>query len=224
MPRPKALLSWSSGKDSAWTLKVLRERAEVELVGLVTTINEAFDRVAMHAVRTELLRAQADAAGLPLWEVPLPHPSSNEDYQARMRGLVERAVAAGVEVMAFGDLFLEDIRRYREEHLAGTGISPLFPLWQLPTPDLARDMLRGGVEAFITCVDPRQAPPALAGKRWDEAALASLPTAADPCGENGEFHTFVAGGPMFSRKLEVTPGPVVERDGFVFADLTLTKP
>ncbi len=187
MTRPKALLSWSSGKDSAWTLKVLRERSEVELVGLVTTINEAFDRVAMHAVRTELLRAQADAAGLPLWEVPLPHPSSNEDYQARMRGLVERAVAAGVEVMAFGDLFLEDIRRYREENLAGTGLTPLFPLWQIPTSELAQEMLRGGVEAFITCVDPRQAPAELAGRRWDEHALALLPPAADPCGETASF-------------------------------------
>jgi uncharacterized protein (TIGR00290 family) len=221
MSRPKALLSWSSGKDSAWTLKVLREQTEVELVGLVTTINEAFDRVAMHAVRTELLRAQADAVGLPLWEVPLPHPSSNEDYEARMRELVERAVAAGIEVMAFGDLFLEDIRRYREEHLAGTGLTPLFPLWQLPTAELARDMLRGGVEAFITCVDPRKAPPALAGKRWDEAALAALAPGADPCGENGEFHTFVTAGPMFSRALPVVPGEVLERDGFVFADLTL---
>jgi diphthamide synthase (EF-2-diphthine--ammonia ligase) len=137
-----------------------------------------------------------------------------------MRGLVERAVSAGVEVMAFGDLFLEDIRRYREENLAGTGLSPVFPLWQIPTAELARDMLRGGVEAFITCVDPRQAPRELAGRRWDEDALGMLPAAADPCGENGEFHTFVAAGPMFSRRIPVRPGPVVERDGFVFADLT----
>lgn len=219
--RPKALLSWSSGKDSAWALNVLRERGEVELVGLVTTINEAFDRVAMHAVRTELLRAQAEAVGLPLWEVPLPYPCSNDEYQRRMRGLVERAVASGVELMAFGDLFLEDIRRYRETQLAGTGLSPLFPLWQAPTAKLASDMLRAGVEAFVTCVDPKQAPVEIAGRRWDAEVLASLPSGADPCGENGEFHTFVAWAPTFSRRVPVTVGPVVERDGFAFADLAL---
>jgi uncharacterized protein (TIGR00290 family) len=218
--RPKAVLSWSSGKDSAWTLHVLRQQAEFEIVALVTTVTEAFDRVAMHAVRRELLRAQADRAGLPLWEVSIPSPCSNEAYEERMRALVQRAAAEGVSHMAFGDLFLEDIRRYREKNLAGTGIDPIFPLWRIPTRDLARDMLGGGLEAYVTCVDPRQAPASLAGRRWDAALIDELPSGADPCGENGEFHTCVVAGPMFSGRIPVQTGEVVERDGFVFADLT----
>jgi uncharacterized protein (TIGR00290 family) len=221
MSRPKAVLSWSSGKDSAWSLHVLRQRAEVDVVALVTTVTEAFDRVAMHAVRRELLRAQAEQAGLPLWEVTIPSPCSNEDYEARMRTLVERAVAGGIQHMAFGDLFLEDIRRYRERNLAGTGLEPLFPLWKIPTRELAADMLRGGLEAYITCVDPRQAPAALAGQRWNADLLEALPAGVDPCGENGEFHTCVVAGPMFAGRIATEPGPVLERDGFVFADLAL---
>jgi len=219
--KPKALVSWSSGKDSAWTLHVLRLAGEVEVIGLITTVNERFERVAMHAVRRDLLRAQALAAELPLWEVPIPSPCSNLEYEAAMRRLIERARSAGVEKIAFGDLFLEDIRRYREQQLAGTGISPLFPLWQRPTGELAREMLKAGVRAHVTCVDPAQIPKRLAGRLWDQALLEELPSSADPCGENGEFHTFVSAGPMLGRSLPVEPGPVVERDGFVFADLVL---
>jgi uncharacterized protein (TIGR00290 family) len=219
--RPRALLSWSSGKDSAWTLHVLRQRGEVEVVGLVTTVNQVHERVAMHAVRRTLLAAQAEAAGLPLWEIAIPSPCSNAEYEAAMRGVIERAVAAGVEVMAFGDLFLEDIRRYREEQLEGTGIRPIFPLWLLPTADLATDMLKAGVRAHVTCVDPGKLPRDLCGRDWDARFLAALPAGADPCGENGEFHTFVSAGPMLARALPVRTGEVVERDGFVFADLML---
>ncbi len=221
MARPKAVLSWSSGKDSAWTLHVLKTQREVEVIALVTTVTEVFDRVSMHAVRRELLRAQAALAGLPLWEVPIPSPCSNSDYEERMRALVQRAVDSGAEHMAFGDLFLEDVRRYREKNLAGTGLKPLFPLWGVPTRDLARDMLQAGLEAYVTCVDPQKAPRELCGRRWDEQLIAELPAGADPCGENGEFHTCVVAGPMLQGRIAVEPGQVVERDGFVFADLTL---
>jgi uncharacterized protein (TIGR00290 family) len=215
------VLSWSSGKDSAWTLHVLQQRAEVEVIALVTTVTELFDRVSMHAVRRDLLRAQARLAGLPLWEVPIPSPCSNLDYEGRMRAVVHRAVESGARHMAFGDLFLEDVRSYRERNLAGTGLEPLVPLWGMPTRELARQMLRGGLEAFVTCVDPRQAPRSLAGRPWDEVLIAELPGGADPCGENGEFHTCVVAGPMFDGRIAAEPGEVVERDGFVFADLRL---
>jgi uncharacterized protein (TIGR00290 family) len=220
--REKALLSWSSGKDSAWALHLLR-RQDVELVGLLTTINQQFERVAMHAVRTELLRAQADAAGLPLWEVPLPWPCSNADYEAAMSRAIERARAQGVSVMAFGDLFLEDIRAYREQKLSGTGIRPIFPVWGLPTDQLAKDMITGGLQARLTCVDPKQLPGSFAGRAFDAALLAELPGGVDPCGERGEFHTFTHAGPMFQRSIGIAAGDVVERDGFVFADFTLAK-
>lgn len=217
----KALLSWSSGKDSAWALHVLRQQNELEIVGLLTTVNQSFDRVAMHAVRTQLLRAQADAAGLPLFEIQLPWPCSNADYEARMTVAVEAARARGVSVMAFGDLFLEDIRQYRVEKLAGTGLRPVFPLWQLPTATLARTMIAGGLEARLTCVDPRQLAPSFAGRSFDAALLDELPPSVDPCGERGEFHTFAHAGPMFTRPIPLESGEVVERDGFVFADLKL---
>ena len=219
--RAKALLSWSSGKDSAWTLHVLRQRHghEIEVVGLLTTVNETHARVAMHAVRDSLLEVQAEAAGQPLWRVPIPHPSSNERYEAAMREAVARGLREGITVIAFGDLFLEDIRRYREDRLSGTGIRPIFPLWQIPTDALAREMLAGGLRARITCVDPQQLPPTFAGREFDEPLLADLPPTADPCGERGEFHTFAYAGPMFHHPILVRPGEVVERDGFVFADL-----
>ena len=219
--RAKALLSWSSGKDSAWTLHVLRQRhsRELEVVGLLTTVNETHSRVAMHAVRDTLLEAQAEAAGLPLWRVPIPHPSSNERYEAAMREAVERGLREGITVIAFGDLYLEDIRRYREDRLTGAGITPIFPLWQIPTDALAREMLAGGLRARITCVDPQQLPPTFAGREFDESLLADLPPTADPCGERGEFHTFAYAGPMFRHPILVRPGEVVKRDGFVFADL-----
>lgn len=215
----KAVLSWSSGKDSAWCLHVLRQRADVTVVGLLTTVNQQFDRVAMHAVRSELLREQAAAVGLPLLEVPIPWPCRNEQYEAAMAAATETVKARGVSVMAFGDLFLEDVRAYREQKLSGTGLRPIFPLWKFPTHQLARDMVEAGLQARLTCVDPRVVPRELAGRAFDHKLLEDLPEEVDPCGERGEFHTFVHDGPMFSRRVEVEPGEIVERDGFVFADL-----
>jgi uncharacterized protein (TIGR00290 family) len=221
--RPKALLSWSSGKDSAWTLRALRERGDVEVVGLLTTINEAYERVAMHAVRVDLLEAQAAAAGLPLVRVPIPSPCSNAEYEAAMSRAIDAAQRDGVSVMAFGDLFLEDIRRYRIEKLAGTGIQPIFPIWGIPTNLLAREMLAGGLRARLTCVDPKQLAPSFAGRDFDESLLAELPASVDPCGEKGEFHTFAYAGPMFRRPVPIRSGEVVERDGFVFSDIMLIE-
>jgi len=217
--KPKALLAWSSGKDSAWSLHVLRAQAEVEVVGLLTTINEAFDRVAMHAVRTELLRAQADAADLPLWPVLIPWPCSNAEYEAAMAAAMARARADGITHVAFGDLFLEDVRRYREERLAPTGIAPLFPIWGTPTDALASRMIAAGLRARLTCVDPKSLDARFAGREFDAALLAELPASVDPCGERGEFHTFTYDGPMFRRPVPIRTGEVVTRDGFVFADL-----
>lgn len=216
--RERLLLSWSSGKDSAWMLHVLREQ-RLQVGALVTTINEEAARVAMHGVRVELVRAQARAAGLPLWEIPLPWVCSNEEYDRRMAAVIERGAREGFTHIAFGDLFLEDIRRYREDRLRGTGLVPVFPLWGRDTRALVDEMLDSGLEAFVTCIDPRQAPSALAGRRFDRALLADLPAGADPCGERGEFHTFASRGPMFREPVDVTPGDVIERDGFVFADL-----
>ena len=222
MPPKKCLLSWSSGKDSAWALHALR-RADVPVVGLLTTINQAFDRVAMHAVRRSLLDAQARSIGIPLWPVPLPWPCSNEDYERIMADVCRQAKAEGIECVAFGDLFLPDVRAYRERQLAGTGLAPLFPLWGLPTDALAREMLAGGLKARITCVDPKALSPAFAGREFDQAFLADLPAGVDPCGEKGEFHTFAYGGPMFRKPIPISSGEVVERDGFVFADLFLNE-
>lgn len=219
MQKPRLLLSWSSGKDSAWTLHRLRTQDQYEIVGLMTTINEEFGRVAMHAVREELLEAQARAVGLPLWRVPLPQPCPNAEYEARMRALIERARAAGVTHMAFGDLFLEDVRAYRERQLTGTGIAPVFPLWGRNTGLLAREMLRGGLHARLTCVDPKQLAREFAGREFDAALLSALPAPADPCGEQGEFHTFCYAGPMFRAPVAICAGEVLERDGFVFADV-----
>jgi uncharacterized protein (TIGR00290 family) len=221
--KPKALLAWSSGKDSAWSLYELRAAGEVEVVGLLTTINEAFDRVAMHAVRTELLRAQAAATALPLWPVPIPWPCSNAEYEAAMAAAMARARAEGITQVAFGDLFLEDVRRYREERLAPIGITPLFPLWGTPTDALARRMVEAGLRARLTCVDPKSLDARFAGREFDAALLAELPPTVDPCGERGEFHTFAYDGPMFGRPVPVRAGEVVRRDGFVFADLLPTE-
>jgi uncharacterized protein (TIGR00290 family) len=219
VPRRKVLLSWSSGKDSAWTLHVLRQRDDLEVVGLLTTINEIYGRVAMHAVRLELLQLQAEAAGLPVWEVPIPSPCTNEQYEAKMGEAISRARDTGVEVIAFGDLFLEDIRRYREGRMRGTGLEPIFPIWGIPTDHLARAMISAGLRARITCVDPKQIPSKFAGRDFDEALLTELPDTADPCGERGEFHTFAYAGPMFERPIAIASGEIVERDGFVFADV-----
>jgi uncharacterized protein (TIGR00290 family) len=217
--KPKLLLSWSSGKDSAWTLHVLRQQNQYEIVGLVTTINENFARVAMHGVREELLAAQAAASGVSLWRVPLPHPCPNAEYEKRMRALIERATAVGVTHMAFGDLFLEDIRAYRIKQLAGTGIAPVFPIWGLDTTRLAREMVSAGLRAKLSCVDPRRLACEFAGRTFDDSLLDELPADIDPCGENGEFHSFCYAGPMFRRPIAVQTGEVVNRDGFVFADL-----
>jgi uncharacterized protein (TIGR00290 family) len=218
----RVLLSWSSGKDSAWTLHVLRRQPGIELVGLLTTLNAEFQRVAMHGVRRSVLEAQAAAAGLPLWIVPLPWPCSNEVYEARMAEVCERAIREGVDAVAFGDLFLRDVRAYREKQLAPTGLEPLFPLWEIPTDRLARGMIAGGLRARLTCVDPRQLPASFAGRDFDASLLAELPSSVDPCGERGEFHTCVYAGPMFSAPIALEPGEVVARDGFVFADFAET--
>ena len=216
---PKCLVSWSSGKDSAWMIHVLRQQPDIELAGVLTTVNEKYQRVAMHAVRVELLQAQADALGLPLWKVPIPSPCPNEVYERAMSDAVSRAVAEGFTHMAFGDLFLEDIRRYREEKLAGTGLTPIFPLFGVDTTTLAREMVAGGLRARITCVNPRVLDAKFAGRDFDASLLNELPAGIDPCGERGEFHSFAYAGPMFSTPIAITSGEIVERDGFVFADV-----
>jgi uncharacterized protein (TIGR00290 family) len=216
---PKCLISWSSGKDSAWMVHVLRQRADIELAGVLTTVNEKYQRVAMHAVRVELLQAQADALGLPLWQIPIPSPCPNEIYERAMAAAVERAVAQGFTHMAFGDLFLEDIRRYREDRLAGTGLTPIFPLFGIDTTMLSREMVAGGLRARLTCVNPTVLDARFAGRDFDGALLDDLPASVDPCGERGEFHSFAYAGPMFSKPIDIQSGEIVHRDGFVFADV-----
>jgi uncharacterized protein (TIGR00290 family) len=215
----RAWLAWSSGKDSAFTLHELRRSGEVSVEALLTTVNETHARVAMHAVRETLLRRQAEAAGLPLVIVPIPYPCPNETYEARMASALSEAKAGGIEAIAFGDLFLEDVRRYREDRLAPTGIAPLFPLWGRPTRELANDMLDSGMRATLTCIDPRSLAASFAGREFGRELLADLPEGVDPCGENGEFHTFAWAGPMFSHSVKTIPGEVVFRDNFYFADL-----
>ena len=215
----RVLLSWSSGKDSAWALHMLRKQPELQVVALLTTFNSAADRVAMHAVRRTLVKLQAERTGIPLWEVELPWPCSNDDYECRMRAVVERAVAEGVDAVAFGDLFLEDIRAYRVRQLAGTGLQPLFPVWGIPTEELARQMIAAGLRAKLTCVDPAKLDASFAGREFDAALLLELPEGIDPCGENGEFHSFVYEAPVFSSPIAVQTGEVVRRDNFVFADV-----
>jgi uncharacterized protein (TIGR00290 family) len=224
MTQFKTLVSWSSGKDSAWLVHVLRTMPEIEIGALLTTINEPAQRVAMHAVRTELLEAQADALGVPLWQVPIPSPCSNEEYERAMSAAVARAVAEGFTCAAFGDLFLEDVRKYREERLAGSGLAPLFPLFGADTTKLAREMIAAGLGARLTCVNPNTLDRSFAGREFDAALLADLPASVDPCGERGEFHSFAYRGPMFQREIPIENGIVVERDGFVFADLLLAPP
>ena len=214
----RILLSWSSGKDSAWALHVLRRRPDCEIVGLLTTLNSEFDRVAMHGTRRSVLDAQAKAARLPLWDVPLPWPCSNADYESRMREVCARAVHENVNAVAFGDLFLEDVRAYRETQLRDSGLQPLFPLWQLPTAALAREMIAGGLRAKLTCVDTQQLSADFAGRDFDERLLSELPTSVDPCGERGEFHTCVSAGPMFDAPIRLEAGETVIRDRFAFAD------
>ncbi len=221
MSKPRAWLCWSSGKDGAWALYVVRQQDEVEIVGLLTTITEPFGRVSMHGVREELLVAQAEAAGLPLHRVLIPASCSNEVYQTAMQKAIEEAERQDVTHMVFGDLFLEDVRAYREGQLAATGIRPLFPLWRRPTAALAREMIAAGLVAHVTCLDPKKVPRDLAGRRFDQDFLSRLSREVDPCAENGEFHTFASAGPMFTHPISVAVGETVERDGFVFTDLTL---
>jgi uncharacterized protein (TIGR00290 family) len=218
----RVLVSWSSGKDSAWLVHALRHTVDVEIGGLLTTINEAADRVAMHAVRRELLEAQAAALGLPLCTVLIPSPCPNEVYERAMGAAVGTAVREGFTHVAFGDLFLEDVRRYREEKLAGSGLTPLFPLFGADTPALAREMVASGLAARLTCVNPAVLDRSFAGREFDAALLRDLPDTVDPCGERGEFHTFAYAGPMFSAPIPIESGVVVERDGFVFADVMKT--
>jgi uncharacterized protein (TIGR00290 family) len=215
----RILLSWSSGKDSAWTLHVLRQQAQYEIAGLLTTFNQEADRVAMHGVRRSLVEQQAAAAGLPLWSIPLPWPCSNEQYEGLMTKACAKAVAEGMEAIAFGDLFLEDVRAYRVKQMAGTGLEPLFPVWGEPTDRLAHEMVASGLKAILTCVDTSKLDPDFAGRRFDADLLAELPTGIDPCGENGEFHSFVYAGPMFNSAIDVIAGETVVRDKFAFADL-----
>jgi uncharacterized protein (TIGR00290 family) len=222
--KKKILLAWSSGKDSAWALHVLRKQAQYEIAGLMTTFNAAFDRVAMHSTRRALVEMQAQAAGLPLVAAPIPWPCSNSDYEAAMKRVCDQALKQGITAIAFGDLFLADVRAYRERQLKDTGLEPLFPLWGLPTPALAQEMISAGVRAKLVCVDPRQLPSSFVGRDFDQALLRDLPAGADPCGENGEFHSFVYAGPMFNREtfsgeIPIVTGEKVERDGFWFCDV-----
>lgn len=217
--RPKALIAWSSGKDSAFALHEVRRAGTFDIVGALTTVTETFERVSMHGVRREVLEAQLTAAQLPATIVPIPYPCPNEVYEARMSAALATAREQGVTHIVFGDLFLTDVRAYREAKLAGTGITPLFPLWGRPTAALARDMIAAGLDTRLVCVDLKALPAALAGRRFDDTLLADLPADADPCGENGEFHTCVVGGPMFTKPLDVIAGETVTRDGFAFADL-----
>jgi uncharacterized protein (TIGR00290 family) len=222
MAKPTALISWSSGKDSAFSLYEVRRGGELDVVGALTTVTETFERVSIHGVRQEILRAQCEAAGLPQRIVPIPYPCPNEIYEARMGEAVASAVREGITHFIFGDLFLADIRAYREQKLAGTGITPIFPLWERPTPALAEAMIGSGLEAFLATVDLKKLPAEFAGRRFDAQLLADLPEGIDPCGENGEFHTCVVAGPMFSQRLPVETGERVIRDGYAYCDLVLT--
>jgi uncharacterized protein (TIGR00290 family) len=221
VPKPKALISWSSGKDSAFALHEVRRAGEFDVVGALTTVTETFARVSIHGVRQEILRAQCNAAGLPQRIVPIPYPCPNEIYEARIGEAVASAVREGVTHMIFGDLHLADIRAYREQKLAGTGITPVFPLWARPTAALAQAMMASGLEAWLATVDLKKLPAAFAGRKFDAQLLADLPDGIDPCGENGEFHTCVVAGPMFSQRLAVAAGERVERDGYAYCDLML---
>jgi uncharacterized protein (TIGR00290 family) len=219
----KTLVSWSSGKDSAWMLHVLKQDPSIEIGGLLTTMNEQFDRVAMHAVRRRLLEAQADAAGVPLRTVQLPWPCTNEQYEDRMRVAVAQAISEGFTHVAFGDLFLEDVRRYREEKLNGTGLTPLFPIWGIPTDKLATQMVESGLRSVLTCINPKHLDRSFAGRQFNRALLDDLPAGVDKCGEHGEFHSFAWDGPMFNSPVAIEVGEVVDRDGFVFADVFASR-
>ena len=220
----RVLISWSSGKDCAWSLHLLRQQPDIEVVGLLTTINAEFDRVAMHGTRRSILEAQAESVGLPLWQIPLPWPCSNEIYEQRMSQACGRAISEGITSIAFGDLFLQDIRSYHEVRLKPTGLEPLFPLWGIPTGELAQQMIAGGLHARVVCVDSRQLDSAFAGRDFDAEFLADLPSSVDPCGENGEFHTCVYDGPIFSYPIPLESGDTISRNGFIYTDLAMIGP
>lgn len=217
--KKKTLLSWSSGKDSAWTLHCLKQDHRIEIVGLFTVINEKYDRASMHATRLAMLEKQAEAAGLPMEMISLPDQCSIEQCNDIMVEFIQKIEAQGIEHVAFGDLFLEDIRLYREEQLQGTSINPLFPLWKIPTAQLAQQMLEEGLEAYVSCVDLSKLPAKLVGRKWNQELLDEIPAECDPCGENGEIHTIVIGGPMFTGSIPVEVGEIVARNGFVYADI-----
>lgn len=217
--KKKTLLSWSSGKDSAWTLHVLRQQQDIEVVGIFCTYNKKFERGAMHAVRNELICQQAERIGLPLHLIPIPDPCSDSEYRTIVGEFIEQVKIQQIDCIAFGDLYLEDVRRYREENLAGTGITPLFPLWEIPTDELSRDMVKSGLRAIITCIDPKYLSADFAGREYDNVFLKQIPDHIDPCGENGEFHSFTYAGPMFNEKVNIRVGETVTRDGFVFTDV-----
>jgi len=221
VPKPRAWLCWSSGKDSAWALHVTRQQGRVEIVGLLTVVTEPYHRVSMHGVREQILAAQAEAAGLPLLRVPIPARCSNEVYGQAMHRAVAEAKRQGVAEMIFGDLHLEEVRAYRQTHLAGSGLTPRFPLWNRSTAELAGEMIAAGLVAHVTCLDPGKVPRELAGQVFDNSLLQRLPDEVDPCAEAGEFHTCVSAGPMFAHPIPVRLGAIVERDGLVFADLTV---
>ena len=217
--KKKTLLSWSSGKDSAWALYLLQQNPGIEILGLFTVINQKYNRVSMHATRLEMLEQQANAVGLPLHTINLPDPCTNEQYDATMRRFIMDSVSNGIEYMAFGDLFLEDVRKYRERQLKGTGIEPIFPLWEIPTAELAEQMLSAGIEAYVSSVDLKKLSSHFAGRKWSRDLLKEFPQDCDPCGENGEIHTVVVGGPMFTKSIPIKIGEIVERNGFAYADI-----
>lgn len=222
--RRKTLLSWSSGKDSAWTLHVLRQEPHIDVAGLFCTVNKEFNRVAMHAVRVELLQQQAKSAGLPLHMIQIPYPCSNAEYDDAMTSFIDGAKTENIECFAFGDLFLEDVRRYREDRLKETGITPIFPIWGIPTKELSRKMVASGLKAVITCIDPKRLAREFAGREYNESFLDDIPAGVDPCGEYGEFHSFAFDGPMFQNPIEISLGETVHRDGFIFTDLLPPTP
>lgn len=221
--KKKILLSWSSGKDSAWALYTLSKNPDVDILGLFTVMNEKYDRVSMHSTREELLYLQAEAIGLPIETINIPDPCTNEQCDTIMRQFVRKSAAAGIECMAFGDLFLEDIRQYRVNQMKGTGIEPIFPLWGLPTRSLANEMISAGIEAYVSCVDLKKLPARFAGEKWTSDLVAQFPENIDPCGENGELHTVVVDGPMFRTSVQVKIGEILERNGFAYADIIPVK-